>query len=986
MPAPAFLGGRDVKTIRIALLAGVALATLSPALSAAMAQQSAATRSTSLSIPAGDLAGALDQFSRQTGLQVMADPALLSGKRTQGVSGALAVPAGLRQLLAGTGLDFQMDGETVLLLRQTAGAIPTAAPLPAGAQSTAAAASPVLEEVIVTGFKGSITRALDIKREADSIVDAISAEDIGKFPSQNIAEALQRVPGISIVRDRGEGLFVRVRGLGANFQTTTLNGRSAAVNENVRDSGQSGRQFRFDTLPSELVSRVDVIKSPTAALDEGAIGGIVDVRTFRPLDLKDTEHAFSATLSYPELADKLDTRFSGLTSWRNEERTFGVLLAAVYDQRSMRQDRAMNGGWTYLPAGIDTNGDRVADSGPIYRSASTRPTLEQEERERIGLSGAVQWFPTPDIDINLDVAYTDLDIKYDELTYSADFNWAQLVPNTAVIRDGVLVAGTVGASSQIGREQSELAHENLQAGLNGTFRFGDGWTLTADTAYSRAYSDTPTPIRRSRVLGPVGNVAFEYFPAGDQVHNLRFLTADLNSPATLPGRRLEWRVNDSLDTEKAAQIDLERELEWGPVSAVKAGVKYRDRLRDYDRRDLTITRDRNGRSITGTFYGPEYYETDFLVDDFLGETGATLPRQWVVPSGDKFFELMDPALINQPLARADLRNSYRITEKIKSAYVMADLDSEVAGLPVRGNAGVRVAGTKQVSAGHADDGRKADPVRFEKDYTDILPSANLAVDLTDDLVSRVSVAKVITRPSLADLAPRLTLNSSDRIFTAVGGNPNLEPFEAWQYDATLEWYFAPSSALIGGLFYKDIGTFMTTRKSTLVVDGVDYELSARVNGGDASIKGVEIAYQQTFDMLPEPFDGLGMLANYTFTDTKATYFDGTRTIKDDLENVARHSFNLTGFYEKGPVGIRLSYSWRGDVLAQVGTNGLENANDKAFGSLDGNVTWQINDNLTLVAEAMNITDEAQWQFVADDLFSRYDYYGRTFSLGLRAKF
>ncbi|KPF82254.1 hypothetical protein IP70_22115 [alpha proteobacterium AAP38] len=156
---------------------------------------------------------------------------------------------------------------------------------------------------------------------------------------------------------------MRVRGLGANFQTTTLNRRSAAVNENVRDSGQSGRQFRFDTLPSELVSRVDVIKSPTAALDEGAIGGIVDVRTFRPLDLKDTEHAFSATLSYHELADKLDTRFSGLTSWRNEERTFGVLLAAVYDQRSMRQDRAMNGGWTYLPAGIDTNGDKGAVCG-----------------------------------------------------------------------------------------------------------------------------------------------------------------------------------------------------------------------------------------------------------------------------------------------------------------------------------------------------------------------------------------------------------------------------------------------------------------------------------------------------------------------------------------------------------------------------------------------------------------------------------------------
>ncbi|SNS72061.1 MULTISPECIES: TonB-dependent receptor [unclassified Azospirillum] len=977
-----------MKNIRIGLLATVALLALSPTVQAQAAKPAAA--SAALSIPAGDLAGALDQFSRQTGLQVMADPALLAGKRTPGVSGTQAPQAGLRQLLSGTGLDFQLDGETVLLRAgvtvKPAAAAATSLPVQTAAASAAPAATETLEEVIVTGFKGSITRALDIKREADSIVDAISAEDIGKFPSQNIAEALQRVPGVSIVRDRGEGLFVRVRGLGANFQTTTLNGRSAAVNENVRDSGQSGRQFRFDTLPSELVSRVDVIKSPTAALDEGAIGGIVNVRTFRPLDLKDTQHAFSATASYPELADTVDARFSGLTSWRNEDRSFGVLLAAVYDQRTMRQDRALNGEWSLVRAGIDTNGDKLPDTGPIYRSASTRPTLEQEERERVGLSGAVQWSPSADININLDVAYTDLNINYDELTYSADFDWSKLVPGTAVIKDGVLVGGVVGTSTQIGREQSELAHKNLQVGLNGEYLFGDGWKLTGDLAYSRAVSDTPTPIRRSRVLGPVGNVAFEYFPAGDKLHNLSFLTANLNSPSTLPGRRLEWRVNDSLDTEKAAQIDLEKQVEWGPISALQAGVKYRDRLRDYNRRDLTITRDRNGKSITGTFYGAEYYETGFLVDDFLGESGGTLPTTWVVPNGDKFFELMDPTLINQPLARADLRNSYKITETIKSAYLLADLDSALGDMPLRGNVGVRVAQTNQVSSGHADDGKKAEPVRFEKDYTDVLPSANLALDISDDLVSRLSVAKVITRPSLADLAPRLTLNSSGTILTAVGGNPRLEPFEAWQYDATLEWYFAPSSALIAGLFYKDIGTFMTTRKSTLVVDGVNYELSARVNGGDASIKGAELAYQQTFDMLPEPFDGLGLLANYTYTDTRATYFDGTRTIKDDLENVAKHSVNLTGFYEKGPIGLRLSYSWRGDVLAQVGTNGLESANDKAFGSLDANITYQLTDNLTLVAEAINLTDEAQWQFVADDLFSRYDYYGRTFTLGLRAKF
>ncbi|HBI18247.1 MAG TPA: TonB-dependent receptor, partial [Brevundimonas sp.] len=272
----------------------MAFATLAAAGSVS-AQTSARGRApVAVSASAGDLSAALAQYSRASGLQVIADPALLRGRRTQGVSGTLTAVQALDRLLSGTGLVWRLNGDAVVITRgaQARPAGPAASRVVSTEDQAETFAE--LEEVVVTGsFSSSLTQALDIKRRADNVVDVITAEDIGDFPSQNIAEALQRVPGVSIVRDRGEGLFVRVRGLGANFQITTLNGRSAAVNENVRDSGQSGRQFRFDTLPSELVAGVDVIKSPLASLDEGAIGGVVNVRTFRPLDLKTSRLALS---------------------------------------------------------------------------------------------------------------------------------------------------------------------------------------------------------------------------------------------------------------------------------------------------------------------------------------------------------------------------------------------------------------------------------------------------------------------------------------------------------------------------------------------------------------------------------------------------------------------------------------------------------------------------------------------------------------------
>jgi len=949
----------------------VAMLTAAPALAATADKPM-------LAIPAGELGAALPAFSRATGLQVLADPALLAGKRTGGVKGEVNPETGLTQLLRGTGLTFVRSGGAAIL-RPAVQKISTApAPRAAAAASVAEAAqaeeAATVEEVVVTGgFANSLARALSEKRKAANVVDGISAEDIGKFPSNNIAEALQRVPGVAITRDRGEGLFVRVRGLGPNFQVVTLNGRSAAVNENMRDSGQSGRQFRFDTLPSELVAGVEVNKTPLASTDEGAIGGVVDIKTFRPLDLGRTTLALSATASRPELAGATDPRLSGLASWTNAAGTLGLLAAVVYDQRTLRQDRITGVGWSYSDPTTTLGKSLIAQGIELYPTA-IRPTLEREDRERKGVVLSAQYRPTDATEITLDATYTKLDDHYDELTYSVDQTVSTLVAGSAVVKDKTLVGGTVTSTSQIGREVSDLAHDNLMVAGKIRQKLQD-WTLTADLAYARAYSETSNPITRTRLLGAIGQTTFSMTKADDAIPSVTFATADLNNPSLLPFRRIEWRVNDATDDETALQFDAERPVAWGPLSRLQFGVKYRERSRSYNRADINFT-----TNLANKYFGAEYFDA-FPVSDFLGGVDGTLPTRWVMPDPDAFWALADKT--QKGTARADQRNSYFVSEDIAAGYALSDLDTHLLGAPLRGQVGVRVAQTKQVSSGYADNGTAAIPVRYQKTYTDVLPTVNFAWELSDALQARFAAAKVITRPSLADLAPRLTLNSSGTVLTAVGGNPQLQPFEAWQYDATLEWYFAPGSALIAGAFYKDITTFVYSQKTNIVVDGQTYQLTSPTNGGGAKIKGVELAYQHLFKSLPAPFDGLGFLANYTYTDTEATY---SPTLKDAMVNVAKNSFNLTGFYEKGPFAARASYSWIDDVLQDVGGAGLSALNDEAFGSLDASVSYKLTPQVTVAVEGQNLTDASQWQFVKGGWFGGYTNYGRTVSFGLRAKF
>lgn len=915
-------------------------------------------------IPQQPLSSALSAFGAQTGevLVILTPPGLLAGKRAPALRATAPVDELLRALLLDTGVHFERDPANAIVISEAPEGH-TAAPdsAPSGLD-----APRYLAPVVVTGsYFASLTSAILRERAAGSLMEAIDATDIGSFPAQNAAEALLRVPGVTVSRDRGEALFVGVRGLPASFQSVALNGVPLAVNENVRDSNQDGRQFRFDILPTEIIAGIDVIKAPTAAMDEGAIGAAINVRTFRPLDLPDATRVFTASASHTDLPGSTEPRLSGIGSWQHASGKAGLIGALTYSERSVRQDRITFGTWEEI--------DLPGEAGKVLAPTSFRPTLEREDRERFGLNTVIQIEPRPGVSFDAEAFYVRLDGRYRELTYSADLDPATIEPDSLLFRSGVVAGLTGRAASQIGYEESRLTHDNLFLTSGVRVEHGNQ-EISARIAYAEAGSKTRAPITRTRINSTdVGRVSIQVPPLFEGVPDIRFLDGDLEDPGLLAFRRIEYRNQESLDTDHSAQIDLRSAVDRGVWSDLRAGLKYRLRERDYRRRDRLFTQN-SGAFFPASFYLP------FPAADFLGGEAGDLPRRWLLPDASAFAEAANFIPNFEAPSGADLRNSYSISEQIWAAYVMGEFSAYPGFARISGNAGVRFSHTHQVSDGHALSGQTPIPVSAEADYSDILPAANLLISFDSGLDLRASAARVITRPSLADLAPRLTLNSSGQIFEAVGGNPSLKRYEAWQGDVSATYFPSDHTRLHAGVFFKRFDTFVFNQTTDLEIDGRIYALTAPANGGDALVYGTELALSHRFADLPAPWNGLGLEANYTRARSKATYAPG---LSDSLENVAGESFSISGIFEQGPMQARLVFNAIGEIPQAVGTNDPLASNTERFRTLDGILGWRLTDKIEVSLEAQNVTDEAQYFSTRDDLFSGYTRYGRTFALSVR---
>lgn len=929
---------------------------------------------------------AIPLFARQAGIQILASGPITEGVTVNRVRGSMEVSAALRQLLSGTDLiPVTVDHAIVLKRRQSAArplaltyaaqtsfaaaAQPNGAIEPQGGAQTAS--EPVQdsggEDIVVTGIRRSLQESINAKREAQSIVDVITAQDIGKMPDQNVAEAMSRVTGVQISRREGDGSNFTIRGISQN--RLEINGR------NYIGPGNGGNAA-LESVSPEILSSIVVIKSPTADMPEGALGATVDLRTKRPLDLEDFVVAGRLQGAYADQADHVGYRGSAMVS-KNFGDRFGILASAAYSDTRTLGYSFDAGGWTRTDQ-IDGDGDGVDDPG-LYRPNRFMARIFDRAEQRLTLNGTAQWRPTDTLEVILDATYNHLKRQRNSVNYQVLFNNNDT--DAVINEDGTVVAGTfsgVTVRPLIYDEPTDLKStllggsvkwENDRARVKFDMSYAHGKGSDGGPGASFAYVVVP----RS---GNVANASYD-FRAGNPVPDL---SIDANFNPNDPAQYQLLSVFDydavTENTGYDGRLDWEYKTEWGILSSVEAGMRYeRVELLAADPQNLPVAAsllaagDANGDGILtvdelpGLSYGANYGAF------FPGSDGA-FPRDLLGGTLDKWAARdglglatpnpYDTTITVGPTSIKDVK------QDTLGAYVKGNFEGEMGGLRYSGNAGVRYVSTARATKGFLS---PTLTTVIKADFGYWLPSANLSIDFNDDLTLRLAGAKVVARPGLNQVSASFVPNTVN--MTGSRGNPNLRPFEATQYDATLEWYFAPSSSLTGAVFYKKVDSFTVNTVTQEFIPGFSerfglFDISQPQNGEDGDIKGFELAYQHAFRFLPAPFDNLGIQANYTYVDSSTPLIDAITGERLPLPGLSRDSYTLVGYYEDDIFSVRAAYTYRSEYLGSVGGAGSGGNNYVAGrGQLDASAQINLTKNLRLTFEGINLTKAIDRQYLGE---------------------
>lgn len=853
---------------------------------------------------------------------------------------------------------------------------------------------PVGEEITVVGIADSLREAVKVKRESAAIVDAVAAKDVNKLPDKNLAEAVQRVPGVVINREFGEGERVSLRGVSPNLVHTTVNGHNVAVADwFVLEQLAATRSFNYLLLPSELIGLLTVYKSPTAELDEGGIGGTIDVRTRKPLDLAPFALSGSVQDAYTDKASSHDPNVSALVSWRNPESTVGVLFSAILDQRDIRRD------------GVEVLGYFPQTGTGLLVPSLIGSALFQQERERKAFNAEVQFRPADRFELNLNGFWSRFgadNINQNYLAWGSNALGGGGTLTNVTVQGDTAVAGTI-ASAANGTSGRGVVYDAIDrkafaktwyGDLDGTFTPNERWSMHFDVGYTQADGDT-----ESQPFVEFGAPAtFRYDLRGD-TPQVQFLNIDPTNPRAMEFdfASLHHITND--DSESYLYADAERFINGNILKSVKFGVKYADHERETDFQATTYggfflplsATGCGGRTCTAADFAAGMTPGDFLEN--IASAG-TLSRYWSVDRGRVESILGDSfngsRIPNPP-------EVFSVEEKATAGFVMANLK----GAGWKGNVGVRLVHTDQTSTGNIVGGAgeiqnafgNFTHVTADRSYDDILPSVNFSRDLSEQLVLRVAAARTMARPDFTDVSPRVTLNPGS--LTGQGGDPNIDPYRANQADLSLEWYHGEKNdqVLSAALFYKDIESFITdrpTQQAHLIQTNTpntslctpaftaafpnryscQFTINQRVNGGGGNVKGLEL------NALQKIGGGFGVQANYTYSDAEAD--DAGLEIPGN----SKHSGNVVGFFENNRFGARLAYSYRSEFFVTFDRS--TRLNQDSLKSLDASLAINVLRGLAITFDGVNLTNEKIVQFASDSFRPRAVYdNGRYYFLGVR---
>jgi len=795
------------------------------------------------------------------------------------------------------------------------------------------------QQVEIVGIRASADAAATLKKQRDEVSDSIVADDIDKLPDASVAEALQRVAGVQIARDRGEGTTVVVRGL--SQVETTLDGREVF-------SAGTGRTLDFASMASALVAGVDVYKTPSADRIEGGMAGQVDLRTRRPFDFRHRAFEVTARALRAPLAGDSAIQFSGLASTRFALAggQLGLLAAVAVEPRPWREDQKSVG----TPA---SRSDLVPGS-TVVAPGGTSETTSIGRRDRDTAQLAVQWRPTAEWDCLLQASDTRLRTRQD--SYQINVGASRTFDPASV----VLFAGTkdveritwTNAPISVLSFARDTTERTRQVAASGQWKRGA--TIVS--------GDVSRTTSRSSLFfsGPFfgGTAARFTQDLSTGVPSSVVEGTDLLSPATYAYTGVAYRVQPFGGDLNAARLDLDQSVDLPGVRSLSAGMRWAGRSASDE--DGLVFGDvaLSGPSVAAL---PGRVEPN-PYRDFLPGSAAPSLRDFLV---GQLADARDPVAlrsafgITTPLpTQGNALGRWRIGERTWSGYLKAGIEAFEGRLG--GNAGVRLSQTKEAVDGNASapPSTAAAPVSRSSRYTDLLPSLNLRYALAPDQLLRLGASRTLTRPNFDQLSPSLTLlpNSvNPSLNQGSAGNPALRPIRSSGLDLAFESYGAAAASI--AVFYRHVDGFVTTVSAPETYGGITYQVSRPRNSLPADIHGIEVGYQQFYTSLPGWLGGLGLQANATLVSSRTPNAAVGGNVP--LSNLSRTSANVVGIYDRGPLAVRVAWNWRDRYLSGVtqvvGVGALPNY-VQGFGWLDASLAWRIDAHTTLRLEGGNLLD------------------------------
>lgn len=963
-------------------------------------------------VPRQPLQSAVTVFGHQAGIQIIGTREFTKDKFSNPVQGVMTVDEALTRMLVGTGLAARRTGTQTYVITSMSGAEPIASqqvasePAETGGQEAGIGAESDGNDIVVTGFRSSLRKALDLKRAAPNLTESILAEDMAKMPDLNLSESIQRVPGVAISREGGEGRNITLRGFAPDFTRTTLNGMEVPASTDGLDSGgftvNSSRGFDFNVFASELFNRIDVQKTQRASIEEGGIAGTIDLYSGRPFDRPGAHVVVSGQGSYNTVTRKVDPRIATVFSDTFLDGKVGLLMSAAYSKRTVYQEGRSSVLWT----SPQVNGDSWADTNPkvtgtpkpcgaadpldcLYAPRLPRADFFGNDQTRLGLAGSLQVQPVERMTITASALYSRL--KNDRYNYNS-MEWL-LTHGPAGNQVGQTpVAFTVSPNGKelIAATFNDVTswYENRHQTSRSTFQqyVGDlDYKITDELSFKALVGTARDSADRDELRFYLHSIPHPYtydYSGSIDVPTVSFGTYDPNTAsnytdALTAANRLNSIVKDNFTTKEDLSFSRGDLL-------LKAGFAYNRRLVRYG--------EANGASPT--IKPVSQYLTAFPIPHFgSGVIAGGLPTFAVID-----FDAIAKSGVISSHYTDNVGADWQVIEKTTGGYVELNDRFDLGSVALRLNAGARYVRTgvdsRATLAGSS--------VRVDHDYGNWLPSVNAVLEFTPSFLARAAYARSMTRPSLSALNIAGPQFGYDTRTVSGLGNPYLKPYLSNDYDLGVEWYFAKGGLLSAAVFYKDIISSLTTAVVTQPVPQqywaaiyadpryspsyqadpakVPYTFSTVVNTPDGNrVKGIELTANIPFTIVSEGLSAFGIASNYTYVDGR------------DLTGLSPNSWNVTAYYDTGTRGIRASLNHRDDyLLTSPAGNGNLEARKSGSTQLDLSAYWNITKRWEINVQGVNINNQRERYYDTGDgtqyLTREYTGTGRTILAGARYQF